>query len=164
MRTRSIIIPAALLLLTIVLTVPACRSVTEPKSGVSLGLHQSEGGNPDSTGTNPPPPPPSTGLSLGVSADSSAVAGNASFLELFVGNSNGAAVQVNYSFLGPDGWNGVPASGSLTIQAQSSAVADIRFTVPVGTPAGVYVFHYEVDEADGTHVQSGDFSFTVHPS
>ena len=59
----------------------------------------------DSTGGNPPPPPV-TGLSIGVSGDSLATAGNESFLELFVANHDAADVRrelpVHLRRAGPD--------------------------------------------------------------
>jgi hypothetical protein len=160
MRTRFFIFPAALLSLAVVLAVPACRLLTNNNTDMALTQGQGQSGH-DTTGTGGGPPPPPTGLSIGVSGDSSATAGNPSFLELFVGNNDRAAVRLNYKFLGPEGWPGIPASGSLTVQGQSSDVAFVRFTVPAGTAPGAYIFHYVIEQANGTTIRSGDFSYSV---
>ncbi len=155
MRTRSVFTLTALLSLAVVLTVSSCRLMTGPADG-ALSLGHLGGG--DSTGTGGPPPPPPSGLSFGVSDDSMATAGRLGKLQLFAANHDTLDATVNYTFTGPQGWSGFPATGSLTVPGRGSATADIPVAVPAGTAPGFYLFHYRIEKPSGAELLSGNFS------
>jgi hypothetical protein len=162
MRTRFVITLTALLSLAAVLALSGCLMLTNPNTNVALANLGGSGGG-DSTGTGGPPPPPS-GLSIGVSGDSTAIAGSQAFLLLFVGNNDATADSVVYHFTGPQGWPGFPAAGALAVPGNGSNTATLPVAVPVGTAGGVYLFHFQVQKPSGAVLQSGDFGLTVHSS
>ena len=164
MRTRSVTSFIALLSLTAVLALSACKLMTGASTGVELAPGGSQGGV-DTTGNGaPPPPPPPSGLSFGVSDDSMATAGRTGNLQLFAGNHDAAPDTVKYKVLGPEGWTGLPATGSLVVPGNASATANVPVAVPAGTASGLYPLQYFFDRTDGTTLQSGTFSLFVHPS